>query len=113
MLELRKLHLQLAFESCGPLREDIEDQPVPVEHPRVERRFEIAFLASTQRLIQQDQFGAHVPGPFENLVDLALPDEKSRVRALAARLHFRDDSCARRLRQSAEFLRFVLVAGTA
>ena len=98
VLELRELDLQLAFEGSGPLREDVEDEPVPVEHARIERRLEIAFLARAQRVIQQDQFRVHVPSALENLVNLALPDEEARVGALAACPHFRDDGCARRLR---------------
>ena len=36
---------ELAFERCGALREDVEDQPVAIEHARLERDLEIALLA--------------------------------------------------------------------
>jgi hypothetical protein len=45
VLELRELHLQLAFETARPLREDVEDQPAAIQHPAFELLLEVALLA--------------------------------------------------------------------
>ena len=45
MSVLCQLHLQLAFEAAGTLREDIQDQAGAIQHPATQEFFQVAFLA--------------------------------------------------------------------
>src|SRR5581483_1831392 len=45
MFELCELDLQLPFEAAGPLREDVENEAVPVEHPPAGELLQVALLA--------------------------------------------------------------------
>jgi hypothetical protein len=61
VLQLRKLHFQLALVAAGSLGEDVEDQRIAVEHAQTDQLLEVAFLARRQRVIDEDDFGAVVP----------------------------------------------------
>ena len=105
---LRELDLQLAFERRGALREDVEDQPVAVEHARLQHQLEVALLARAQRLVHEDQLGLRLARARGDLVDLAAADEILGIGPFAPRLDFADDARAGGFRQCAEFLGFVV-----
>ena len=53
--QLGELNLQLALETAGPLRKNIQDQPGSVEHTTVERLLQVSFLAGTQWCTRNDE----------------------------------------------------------
>src|SRR5690606_11722049 len=55
MLELRQLDLQLTFEACGALGKDVEDQPIAIEHARLERALEVPLLAGRQCTVHEHE----------------------------------------------------------
>ncbi len=52
IVQLRQLHLQLAFSRAGAARENIQDQLRPVEHLDVQRFFQIALLRGRQLAVE-------------------------------------------------------------
>ena len=83
MFELSQLHLQLAFVAACTLGEDVENQPGTIEHPALQGFLQIAFLARTEGMIEQHQFGLMLLDRRGNLVELACPDEMPCIRLLA------------------------------
>ena len=71
MLQLRELHLELAFEGARTLREDVQDQCSPIENPALDMAFEIAFLGGAQRVIHKNHVGAARLDRRPDLVGLA------------------------------------------
>ena len=72
MRQLREFDLQFALEAARTLREDVEYQPVAVEHATPGELLEVAFLARAQGLVDED----HAP-PLPRrsaLISSALPD---------------------------------------
>src|SRR6516164_11844342 len=112
MLVLRELDLELAFERRGTLREDVEDQPVAIEHARLESNLEIALLAGLERLIDQNELGVGRARSVSDLLDLAAADEVLRIGPVPTRLNLGDDLRAGGFRECAELLGLVFVTGT-
>ena len=79
VLQLRQFHLQLALVATGTLREDIEDEPVPVEHAPAGQLFEVAFLARAERVVEQHHLRLQFLGFDANFFGLAGAHEKLRV----------------------------------
>ncbi len=52
IIQLRQLHLQLAFPRPRAARENIQDQLRPVQHLHVQRAFEIALLRGRQLAVE-------------------------------------------------------------
>src|SRR6185437_4691245 len=52
--QLRQLDFQLALEAARPLREDVEDQAVAIEHPLTSQSLEVALLARGEGMIHED-----------------------------------------------------------
>ena len=46
--QLRKLHLQLALETAGTLRKNIQNQAAAIQHPAIQAAFQVSFLAGTE-----------------------------------------------------------------
>src|SRR5690606_5868466 len=111
MLELRELDLELAFEARGSLREDVEDQPVAVQHARLERLLQVALLACTQRPVDEDELGIGVGDELCELLHLARPEVVTRVRTVALGMKRTDDLRTGRSGECFELLGFVFVAG--
>lgn len=80
MLELCELDLKLALEARGPLRKDIENQSVPIEHADLCEPFEIALLIRRERVTDENQLGADRFRPLGDFLGLARPDEELRIR---------------------------------
>ncbi len=108
MLVLSELDLELAFEGGRTLGKDVEDQPVPIQDARVQGLLEVAFLAWTERLIDEDQLGTRGSYFCRDLIDLAAADEELRIRAVAPRIHFDHDGGAGRFGQRAKFLDLIV-----
>ena len=73
VLELRELHLQFSFCARRVLREDVEDQLRPVDHPRVERVLEEALLRGIELVIDDHALGALVAEASFNSSSFPLP----------------------------------------
>jgi len=73
--------LQLALVALRALRENIEDQTGPVQHPNVQALFQIALLRRRQRVVEDDDFDAVGQHGLADFVRLAAADEISRVRS--------------------------------
>src|SRR5258705_10019628 len=58
MLELRELHLELAFVTVGALRKDIENEADTIDNPAVQAFFEIPLLRRRQLMIENRKLGA-------------------------------------------------------
>src|SRR5690606_39444196 len=109
-LVLGELDLKLALEGRRALREDIEDQPVAVEHARLQAVLEIALLARGKRPADENQLGTGIAHSLRELFDLALADEVAGVGPVAPSPKLRDDLRARRFGECAEFLSLVFLA---
>ena len=62
MLQLGKLHLQLALVGTGALGENIENQPGAIHHPALQFLLQVAFLAGTEGVVEHDHLGLHHVG---------------------------------------------------
>jgi hypothetical protein len=99
VLELRELHLELAFGAARALREDVEDQGDAVDDPALQRELEIALLHAGQDVVEDDEVGAAGAAQGRDLLDLALAGEQRGIRARAASADFADHACAGGVRQ--------------
>ena len=113
MFELRKLDLELAFETCSALREDIENEAVAVEDAHLEQRLEVALLARSQGAIDENEFRARLVRELRDLFGLARADEEPGIRPCEPRANLADDIGAGRQGERAKLLDFVGPAGTA
>jgi len=57
MLQLRQLHLQLAFMSARALGKDIENQTGAIQHPALELTLQVPLLTGTEGMIEHDNLG--------------------------------------------------------
>ena len=83
VLELRELDLELALGAAGVLREDVEDQLRPIDDARLQRVLERSLLRRRELLVDQEHVGAAARELRLELGELALADERPRVRAIA------------------------------
>ena len=81
VLQLRQLHLQLAGQAVGALREDVEDELAAVDDLHLQRAFEVALLRRRQRVVEDDDVGAALLHQRAHLLNLARADEGCRVDA--------------------------------
>ena len=113
VFELGQLDLQLAFETAGALREDIEDQAGTVDDPALELALEIALLARRQRRREYDQLGIVSGDGSTHFLELAAADKVLWVRALAGARDLGDHDCAGGSRQLRKLFAFGFVWSTA
>jgi hypothetical protein len=106
--QLCQLHLQLAFEGTCPLREDVEDQAGAPQHPARQHAFEVAFLAGTQRVVEDHHVGLVFVHRGQDLSGLALADEQARFRYRACRCNRGSRGRAGGAHQLGEFLQIFL-----
>ena len=76
MAQLSKLHLQLPFEGARPGRKDIEDQTDAIDHPALERMFQVPFLSWTQRVREKNDLRFRLYNRVADLLDFSAPNEK-------------------------------------
>jgi hypothetical protein len=55
VLQLGKLHLQLALAAAGALREDVDDQLGAVRDPDLPEPLQVALLDSADRMVEDNQ----------------------------------------------------------
>ena len=84
IVQLRQLHLQLAFPRARPPRENIQDQLGPVEHLDVQRPLQIALLRGRQIAVENDHRGVVKMNLALQLLHFAGADQSGRIRAGAA-----------------------------
>src|SRR5207247_9831572 len=71
VLELRKLHLELALVTLGALGKNVEDQPSAVDDRAAERLLEIALLYRRQDVIEYGERGTLLAQSSLDLLDLS------------------------------------------
>ena len=80
IIQLRQLHLQLAFARAGAPGENIQDQLGAVDDLDVQRFFQIALLGGRQ-IVVEDHHGRIVEMDLRlELVDFAGADQRGRIR---------------------------------
>ena len=87
------------------LREDIENQPRPIEHTTLERTLEVAFLGRRQGMVENDEFGTVGLECGLDLLELATADERTRVGAAPTTLNQGNRLRPGRAHQLQEFTR--------
>ena len=83
MFELGKFNLQLAFATARPLREDVEDQRRPVEHPQAKGPLQVALLGRRQGDIEDHEPGVAHLGLRLDLLDLSAANKVRGVGTIA------------------------------
>ncbi len=104
MLQLGQLHFELAFEAARALRENIQDEPVTIEHAPARQLLQIALLARRERVVDEDDVGRVALGDRAQLISLAAAEEVARIGALAPSGYGRNRLCACRLSELRELL---------
>lgn len=103
VLQLRELHLQLAFVAARALREDVEDQAGAIDHAPVQRALQIALLRGRERMIEDDDVDLVRVAGEAQFLGLAAADEH---RGVGARTSSGEGDCgmgARAGSKQAEF----------
>src|SRR5258705_13259094 len=95
MLELRELHLELAFVTMGALRKDIENEADAIDNPAVQAFFEIALLRRRQLMIENRKLGTARRKQRRKFFYFAGTGKKSGVWPLALALQHCGDVDAR------------------
>ena len=96
MFELRQFDLQLAFVGACALGKDIENQPGTVQHARLDPRLQIALLARTEVVIDDDNLGPLGLHALGNLFSLSGADKVARIGCLPTPTDLTDDFSAGR-----------------
>ena len=110
VLELRKLHLQLALEGAGTLGEDVQNERDAVQHPATETGFQVAFLSRRQRMIEDHDLGVLGCYLLAQFLELATPDEMRRLRGPLATRDGSHRPGAGGHREIGEFVKIVATA---
>ena len=71
VLELRQLHLELAFPALGALREDVQDKLRAVDDPEIQGRLQVPLLGRGEVVVEDDQVRTVLLGEGVDLRDLA------------------------------------------
>ena len=83
IIQLRQLHLQLAFARAGAAGEYVQNQLRPVQNLAVERALQVALLGRSQIRIEQDHVGFVNINQIAKLFQLARSDERGGIRRSA------------------------------
>ena len=83
VLQLRQLHLQLAFPRLGVFRKNIEDELGAVNHPGVDQFFNIALLRSGEIVIEQQQIGRDRGRGARDFLQFSTSDQSGRIGTVA------------------------------
>ena len=94
---LRQFDLQRALAGVRVLRENIQNQRRPIEHPHLLAQFlfQIALMARRQFVVEEHHFKIQFGLPRLQLFDFALADEHGRLDVIEFLGHFADDGQAR------------------
>ena len=103
VLQLSKLHLQLALVAAGALGEDVENQACPIDHAPIKRPLQIALLCRCERMVEDDDFDVVRLAGEAQLLGLAAADEQRGIGAGPAPRQHHGGMGARALREQAEF----------
>ena len=95
VFELRELDLELAFGRPRVLSEDVEDQLRAVDHARAELVLERALLRRAELVVGDEDLRRRAGVRRLELAELALPDERPRIRMTAV-LHDLSYRCGTR-----------------
>ena len=98
ILQLRQLHLQLAFSRARVPRKNVENQLRAVDHPPVNYFFNIALLRSAEIVIEKKKVGIHGRGRARNFFELAGADQRGRIGTVAPLQNLADNFGARAAR---------------
>ena len=97
IIEMRQFDLKPSLRGGGTLAEYLQDQPRPVDHLRLQRRFEVALLHRAERSIEDHQSRIVLLDRHRELVGLTAADQRRRPRrANLQRDPVRDDDPDRR-----------------
>ncbi len=108
MLELRELHLKLAFEAPRALREDVENESGAIEHTAFEERLEVALLTRRERMIEHHEIRRERADLLADLFCLAAADEQTRIRCATCARHESEHIGTGRTRERVELAQLVL-----
>jgi succinyl-diaminopimelate desuccinylase len=111
VLELRELDLQLALGAAGMLSEDVEDELRAVDDTRPELVLEHALLRGCELVVDEQNLRGRGSVVALQLRQLALPHERSRVRAHAVLHDLADRRRAGRARELAQLVELVILVG--
>ena len=113
MAQLREFHLQLAFAAARVLREDVENEHRAVDDRHRNDLLEIAALAGTQIVEDEQQIGLALSRARRDLGGLAAADQKRRIDVRTPLDDALHDLCPRGLRERLQFdqLRFDRTVG--
>ena len=104
MLKLCELHLELAFERAGALREDIQYEDTPVQDPASEVAFQVALLGRGQGMVDEHDLGTAALDRRADLVGLAGADEVFRIGSPLGIADCTDRASSGRCRELAKFI---------
>ena len=79
MPQLRQLHLQLALETAGTLRKNIQNQTTAIQHTAVQAAFQVPFLAGAERRTGNNELCFINLDAAPEVFNLALANEMPRV----------------------------------
>ena len=94
VLELRELHLHLAFVRARTLREDVEDQAGPIDDAAADGALEIALLRGRELVVEDHDRGAGRCAHPRELLDLARTGEERQIGTAPPSLHDREHARA-------------------
>jgi len=109
-LELRELHLQLAFGGLRALREDVQDEIGAVHHDAPELLLQVALLRRRERVVEDDGGGIQLGGEARDLLDLAGAGVELGVGAAAPAAHHGVARHARAFHQALDLFYAFVVA---
>ena len=104
VLQLRELHLQLAFARPRAAREDVEDQLRTVDHLSLEPLLELPQLRGAQLVVEDDEVHAGFVARRRKRRHLAGADERRGIRLGPLLLHSQDDTRAGRVGEAGELI---------
>jgi hypothetical protein len=104
VFELRQLDLQLSFARFRVPSKNIEDELRAINHALMQDAFDVALLRGRQVVVEENQIGFRRSGCFGNLLELAAPDQRGRIRTVAPLQQFADDDRACASGQRVQFI---------
>ena len=108
VLQLGELDLRLPFPRPRALREDVEDELRAIDHPQVQRLFEMPQLGGRQLVVADHQVDALLVAGRREFEQLAASEEGGRVRLRPLLDHPERRAAARGAHEAAEFLERLL-----
>src|SRR5208283_1184336 len=104
VFELRQFHLQLTFTSAGVTGKNIENQLRAIDDARVDDALNVALLRRRKIVIEQDHIRGNRGCRARDLLQLALADQRGRVRPVFALREFAGNLRPRACSQRPQFV---------